>query len=108
MNLIQIREDGSAGSFSTYYLGPALSYIDDFAVEHGVLRLSQLLLSQAVVRADPSAGGRLALAADSQPLSLSTAPSSVTLVPADSALFPGGGQLVTSYFGGGVYWLQGL
>ena len=108
INRVEISPDGRAGAVRTYYAGPALSYIDDFAVEHGKLLMSQVLLTQAIVRAEPSLGGIIALPTGSEPLQLSTAPSSVSQIPSGNALFPEAGQLFTSYFGGGVYLLHGL
>lgn len=108
INRIEIEQDGRAGAVRTYYVGAPLSYIDDFAVKDGELLISQLLLTQAVVRATPGPNGVLALPSGSEPLELMTAPSSVTNVPEGNTVFPQGGALVTSWVGGGVYLLKGL
>jgi hypothetical protein len=107
---IPIGEDGSGGEPSVHYLGPALSYIDDFAVRDGRMAVARTL-PPALVALDRAPALGTARELGEFAMSLTSIPSSITYqadVPAGMSLFPPGSLIVTAYFGGGLYVLSGL
>lgn len=62
-------------------------------------------ISPGIVGVRPTALIGVPAVTDILPLSFDTAPSSVTRVPPNSALFGGSTFVITSYFGGGLYTL---
>jgi hypothetical protein len=102
INKLQIRADGTAGEAEVYFQGAALTYIDDFAESSGELTLARSI-SAGIVSVKPSAWGGVPVVTDLIPMSFDTAPSSVTRVPANNALFGSHTFVITSYFGGGLY-----
>jgi hypothetical protein len=105
INKLQISADGSAGEARVHYRGPALSYIDDFAVRAGAITLARTL-APAIVGVEPAAFDAAVLSFDSFPMSLDLLPSSITHIPAGNPMFSGDPLLVTSFFGGGLHLLS--
>ncbi|HKU44874.1 MAG TPA: hypothetical protein VJR89_42235 [Polyangiales bacterium] len=105
INRVAIREDGSAGTFGVHYYGPALSYIDDFAVRDGRMALARTL-PPAIVALEraPRFGNPRELG--SYAMDLTRIPSSISIqddIPLGMSLFPSGSLVITCYFGGGLW-----
>jgi hypothetical protein len=96
INRVDITANGDAGAARVHYVGPTLSYIDDFAVLGGRMLLARTLPPALVAldRAEPFGTARELATRD---LDLSAIPSSVSY-GADSAT-----GVVTCFFGGGIY-----
>lgn len=105
VNVVPIRPDGSAGPVRVHYRGPAISYIDDFALGEGELLLARVLPS-AIVTLDDRGGTPYERASCAMP-ALGPA-SSLTYQPehGDDSLFAPGTVVVTQYFGGGLSILE--
>lgn len=110
LNSVEIREDGSAGTASLYYTGPALSLLDDFIVRDGRMALARVAppglvaLDRATPFQQPAELGTLPMDPGAIPSSISLQPD----LPSGAGLFAPGTLVVTSYFGGGLYEVTGL
>jgi len=109
INQVEIQGDGTAGLHSVHYLGPALSYIDDFTVRGGRMALARTLPPAIVFLGEAPPGG-LAPELGTYPMPLTAIPSSVVFqgaLPTGDAVFPVDSLEITSFFGGGLYVLTG-
>ena len=108
INRVDIRPDGSAGAAALHYRGPALSYIDDFAVHDGQMVLGRTL-PPALVALDRAPAFDTAPELGTYAMATDAIPSSVNYqadVPTGNPLFPLGSVAVTCFFGGGLYVLS--
>lgn len=105
INRVEIASDGRAGPASVHYTGPALTYIDDFAVLNGRMLLARTIPPELVaLDAAPQHGSAKELG--TQAMGLDAIPSSVTYqadIPQGNSLFPAGTAIITCEFGGGLY-----
>lgn len=105
INRVEIGSDGRAGSWRVHYLGPELSFIDDFAILNGRMLLARAIMPALVAIDVPDTSGT-APELGTRDMDLDKIPSSVAFqadIPAGRSLFPVGTALVTSEFGGGLY-----
>lgn len=102
INRVQILPDGKAGPAGVHYFGPALTYIDDFAVRDGQMVLARAI-SPALVALDRARSFGGAPELGTYPMAIDRIPSSVTHPPATTTIFPADSLIVTAFFGGGLY-----
>jgi hypothetical protein len=103
INRVQIQSDGKAGASGVHYTGPALTYIDDFAVRDQQMVLARTLPPALVALDRPDALG-VVPELGTYPMDLDRIPSSVTHQAAGpNPVFPVDSLVVTAFVGGGVY-----
>lgn len=108
INRVDIAPDGRAGAASVHYVGPTVSYIDDFAVSDGRMVLARTI-PPAVVALDRAAPFGTAPELGTQDMGINAVPSSISYqsdVPAGDSVFPAGSVIVTCWMGGGLYSLS--
>jgi hypothetical protein len=110
INRVDITPEGEAGAARVHYAGPALSYIDDFAVLDGRMALARTI-PPAIVALDRAEPFRTARELGTRDMDIDQIPSSISYqadVPAGHPVFPADSLIVTCFFGGGVYTLSGV
>jgi hypothetical protein len=110
INRIDITASGEAGTASIHYIGPALSYIDDFAIVDGRMALARTIPPAIVALERPEPFGT-ARELGTYDMALDAIPSSITYQadnPVGRSVFPPDSLIVTCWFGGGIYSVTGV